>query len=79
MRTGRRVAQDEFIGRVGATGLATGPHLHYEIIENGRSVDPRKVRNEPGKPVPPNCLPAFLAEFDRWFGADPPGLEAAER
>jgi murein DD-endopeptidase MepM/ murein hydrolase activator NlpD len=38
---GARVRQGQVIGYVGATGLATGPHLHYEVIEAGRPVDPR--------------------------------------
>ncbi len=40
IRPGVRVAQSQFIGRVGATGAATGPHLDYRIIKNGRYVDP---------------------------------------
>ena len=40
---GDRVAQGEVIGFVGATGWATGPHLHYEFIENGNHLDPQKV------------------------------------
>ena len=43
IRKGARVAQGEVIGFVGATGLATGPHLHYEFRINGVHRDPRKV------------------------------------
>jgi murein DD-endopeptidase MepM/ murein hydrolase activator NlpD len=40
IRPGVRVAQDDLIGRVGSTGTATGPHLDYRILKNGRYVDP---------------------------------------
>jgi murein DD-endopeptidase MepM/ murein hydrolase activator NlpD len=41
IRPGVRVRQGQVVGYVGATGLATGPHLHYEVIEAGRPIDPR--------------------------------------
>ena len=40
MKTGQRVSRGTKIGLVGSTGLATGPHLHYEVHVNGRPVDP---------------------------------------
>lgn len=67
VRRGARVEQNQLIGRVGATGLATGPHLHYEYLENGRSLDPGRALSEPGKPVPAACREEFLAAFARWF------------
>jgi murein DD-endopeptidase MepM/ murein hydrolase activator NlpD len=42
VKTGQRVARGERIALVGNTGLATGPHLHYEVHVNGRPVDPLK-------------------------------------
>ncbi|WP_052389897.1 M23 family metallopeptidase [Belnapia moabensis] len=47
LKLGTGVGQAEVIGRVGSSGLATGPHLHYEIVENGRSVDPAIARPAP--------------------------------
>ncbi|MBL8630758.1 MAG: peptidoglycan DD-metalloendopeptidase family protein [Rhodospirillaceae bacterium] len=44
VQVGRRVKQDEIIGYVGTTGSSTGPHLHYEILQNSRQVNPMKVK-----------------------------------
>lgn len=44
MKKGRRVRQNEVIGYVGSTGLATGPHLHYEFRINGKHVNPLSQR-----------------------------------
>jgi murein DD-endopeptidase MepM/ murein hydrolase activator NlpD len=43
VKKGQRVAQRANIGKVGATGRVTGPHLHYEIIKNGRHINPSSV------------------------------------
>ena len=46
---GSRVKQGQVIGYVGSTGMSTGPHLHYEIIENGKRINSQKLRLPPGK------------------------------
>lgn len=56
---GTSVAQGQVIGYVGMTGLATGPHLHYEMHLNGRPIDPLSVDLPAGDPVPP-------ADRQRW-------------
>jgi murein DD-endopeptidase MepM/ murein hydrolase activator NlpD len=67
MRGGRHVSQGELIGKVGSSGLATGPHLHYALKKNGVFVDPlREHRNmPPGEPVPASALEAFYEVRDR--------------
>ena len=49
IRPGVRVRQGQVVGYVGATGLATGPHLHYEVIEAGRPIDPKAAALVPGR------------------------------
>ena len=49
---GSRVRQSDVIGYVGSTGLATGPHLHYEMLRGGRHIDPLSVDLPAGDPVP---------------------------
>ncbi len=59
LRQGQRVRQGEIIGRVGATGMATGPHLHYEFRFNGVQRDPLKVAMPAAGPVAPRYMAAF--------------------
>ena len=49
---GSAVDQGDPIGYVGMTGLATGPHLHYEMREYGTFKDPQTIELPPGDPVP---------------------------
>jgi murein DD-endopeptidase MepM/ murein hydrolase activator NlpD len=56
---GKRVEQGEVIGFVGATGLATGPHLHYEFRHNGRPLDSRTARLPGQPPIPGDLLASF--------------------
>ncbi|MAS13085.1 M23 family metallopeptidase (plasmid) [Nitratireductor rhodophyticola] len=75
---GARVRQGQIIGYVGSTGQSTGNHLHYELLINGKKVDPMRVRLPSRQGLSGAALTAFLAEKkridnlledDRWFTA----------
>jgi murein DD-endopeptidase MepM/ murein hydrolase activator NlpD len=68
-RAGARIAQGELVGKVGMTGLATGPHLHYGLKKNGNYVNPViEHRNmPPGDPVAPSLMNVFTTERDRYL------------
>jgi murein DD-endopeptidase MepM/ murein hydrolase activator NlpD len=69
VRRGARVRQGDLIGRVGATGLATGPHLDYRLKKNGVFINPITAHRAmpPGNPVPADQMTLFAASRDEAF------------
>jgi hypothetical protein len=61
-RVGQRIAQGSVIGYVGMTGLATGPHLHYEFRINGAHRNPLAVTMPPPEPLRGAALAQFRAQ-----------------
>ncbi|MBR0874264.1 M23 family metallopeptidase [Bradyrhizobium tropiciagri] len=59
MEIGKKVRQGQVIGFVGSTGQSTGPHVHYEILVNGRFVDPMRVKLPRGRSLEGPMLAAF--------------------
>jgi murein DD-endopeptidase MepM/ murein hydrolase activator NlpD len=65
LEPGKRVRQGQVIGFVGSTGMSTGPHVHYEILVNGRFVDPMRVKLPRGRSLEGSLMASFEKERDR--------------
>jgi murein DD-endopeptidase MepM/ murein hydrolase activator NlpD len=74
VRAGQHISQGELVGRVGSSGLSTGPHLDYRLRKNGTFVNPiaEHRRMPPGDPIPPALMAAFAAERDKAVALLPP-------
>ncbi len=63
IKKGAKVTQSQIVGYVGSTGLSTGPHLHYEVIKNGKRVNSQRLRLPSGKVLNNEARNRF--EFER--------------
>jgi len=59
IRAGVKVSQEDLLGYVGSTGLATGPHLHYELRKNGQPLDVRHAELPKGQPIEARYMAQF--------------------
>tara|TARA_A100001011_G_C14239239_1_gene812484 strand:- start:50 stop:1342 length:1293 start_codon:yes stop_codon:yes gene_type:complete len=62
IKSGTRVKQSQIIGFVGSTGKSTGPHLHYEVIENGKKINSQTLKLPSGKILKGNQRKLFETE-----------------
>jgi murein DD-endopeptidase MepM/ murein hydrolase activator NlpD len=65
LEPGKQVRQGQVIGFVGSTGQSTGPHVHYEILVNGRFVDPMRIKLPRGRSLDGPLMAGFEKERDR--------------
>jgi murein DD-endopeptidase MepM/ murein hydrolase activator NlpD len=71
VRRGQSVHQGQRIGLVGATGLATGPHLDFRIQQYGKFVNFERLKLPPSNPVAKKDWDAFVADRDKWMALLP--------
>ncbi len=64
VRRGQRVSQGQVIGKVGSTGLATGPHVCYRFWKNGVQVDPLRLKLPNAEPMSKIQLPRFREQME---------------
>jgi murein DD-endopeptidase MepM/ murein hydrolase activator NlpD len=76
---GRAIKQDDLVGYVGHTGLATGPHLHYIMTRGGKPINPNSMKAEPPIPMDGNVKPQFLSHIAEWQQTLGAGTQTASK
>jgi murein DD-endopeptidase MepM/ murein hydrolase activator NlpD len=79
---GSHVVQGQLIGYSGSTGLANGPHVHYELIRDGQQVDPLRLQQDSGEPLPSARhadFEAVKAQFDLLLAGRSANIAVADR
>ncbi len=64
--SGKPVSQKQIIGYVGATGMATGPHLHYAVKRGGAFMNPLQLKVPREAPIPEKWMPDFREKISPW-------------
>ncbi len=65
IQKGKKIDQGETVGRVGSTGLSTGPHLHYTLMKNGKAIDPKSAGVVRGDPLSKTLEALFLEQVQQ--------------
>jgi murein DD-endopeptidase MepM/ murein hydrolase activator NlpD len=68
VKSGQRVRQGQIIGTVGSTGSSTGPHLHYEVLLQGKQVNPMNVRFPSGRKLEGSEYERFRRQVEKIDG-----------
>jgi murein DD-endopeptidase MepM/ murein hydrolase activator NlpD len=67
VKKGQKIRQGQLVGKVGSTGMSTGPHLHYQFWSHGKIVNPMTVKLPRNEAMPSKERPSFEANRDRWL------------